>query len=87
LIDLHLDPRPYGADAPRPSLTAPLCPISIHFAELPDGPQISTLNVLWVQKEGAQTRMSLCSQSFTFTHNMGWGLILCSTPPTQWTVW
>ena len=31
--------------------------------------------------------MSEWSQSFTLTKNVGWGFILCSTPPTQWTVW
>jgi hypothetical protein len=54
-----------------------------YFAEVPDGLQTSTLNVLWIQKEEAQIRRSKWSQSFTFTKNVGRGFILCSTPPTQ----
>jgi len=48
-------------------------------------PQNDALNVLWLQ-EGAQIHMSEWSQSFTQTQNVGWGFILCCTPPTQWTV-
>jgi len=29
-----------------------------YFANVPDGPQIYTLNVLWIQEEGAQINMS-----------------------------
>jgi hypothetical protein len=31
--------------------------------------------------------MSDWSQSFTFTKNVAWDSILCSSTPTQWTVW
>ena len=31
--------------------------------------------------------MSEWSHSFTLTKNVGGGFIICSTPPTQWTVW
>jgi len=56
-----------------------------YFAEVPDGPQTYTLDVLWLQ-EGAQIHMSVCSQSFTFTNNVGRDFFLFSTPPEQWTV-
>ena len=36
---------------------------------------------------GSKICMSEWSQSFTLTKNVGRGFILCSTPPTQWTVW
>jgi len=29
-----------------------------YFAKVPDGPQTYTLNVLWLQEEGAQIHMS-----------------------------
>jgi len=71
-----------GPFVPHIDLWEPCC-----FTEVPDGPQTYTLNVLWIQKEGAQIRMSEWSQSFTLTKNVGRVFILCSTPPTQWTVW
>jgi hypothetical protein len=49
------------------------------------GPQTYTLNVLWPQ-EVSQIHMSDWSQSITFTNNVGWGFILCSTLPTLRTV-
>jgi len=49
--------------------------------KVPDGPQTYTLEVLWIQDEGAQIHVSLWSQSFTFTKNVGRSFILCSTPP------
>jgi len=64
-----------------------LCAPYRFMGATPDGPQTYTLNVLWLQEEGAQIRMSQWSQSFTLTKNVGRGFILCSTPPTQWTVW
>ena len=59
------------------------------FAKVPDGPQYytRTLDVLWLQEEGAHTHMSEWSQRFTFTKNVGRGFFLWSTTPTQWTVW
>jgi len=30
LIDWHLGSGPHGTDVPRPYLTGPLCPISVH---------------------------------------------------------
>ena len=57
-----------------------------YFAKIPVGPQTYTLDVLWLQEEGAQIHMSEWSQSFTLTKNVGRGFILCSTPPTQCTV-
>jgi len=88
-IDLRLGLRPYspmhlvdGPFVPRINFWEPCC-----FAKVPDGPQTYTLDVLWLQEEGAQIHMSEWSQSFTFTKNVGWGFILCSTPTTQWTVW
>jgi len=59
---------------------------SCYFAQVPDDPQTYTLNVLWLQEEGAQIHVSIWSQSFTFTKNVGQGFFLCFTP-TQWTVW
>ena len=53
--------------------------------KVPDVPQTYTLNVLWFQEEGAQ----ICCVSevkASLTENVGRGFILCSTPPTQWTV-
>jgi len=39
-----------------------LCLINLwepcYFAKVPDGPHTYTLNVLWLQEEGAQIRMS-----------------------------
>ena len=32
--------------------------VPCYFAEVPDGPQTYTLNVLWLQEKGAQIRMS-----------------------------
>jgi len=67
---------------PHITLWEPCC-----FTKVPDGPQTYALKVLWLQEEGAQIRMSEWSQSFTLAKNVGRGFILCSTPPTQWTVW
>jgi hypothetical protein len=53
-----------------------------YFAKVPNGSQTYTLNVLWIQEEGAQIYMSEWSQGFTFTKNMGRGFNVCSTPPT-----
>jgi hypothetical protein len=57
------------------------------LTKFPDGSQNYTFNVLWIQEEGTQIRMSEWSKSFTLTQNVGRGFILCSTPPKQWTVW
>jgi len=57
------------------------------FAKVPGGLQIFTLNILWLQRKKGQIRMSVWSWSFTLTENVGWGIVLCCTPPTQWTVW
>jgi len=43
------------------------------FTKVPDGPQTYTLNILWLQEEGAQMCMSEWSQSFTLTENVGRG--------------
>jgi hypothetical protein len=63
MIDLHLGLRPYGPDAPRPQLMGPLCPVSIQgspvtLLKFQMAPQTYTLDVLWVQNEGAQICMS-----------------------------
>jgi hypothetical protein len=83
---------PWGPDAPRP-LSGPLCPLPTSkswqpcpFKKVPYRPQTLTSNVFRVQKEGSQINMSECRPGFTFTQNMGWGLLLCSTFPTQGTV-
>ena len=57
-----------------------------YFAKVPDGPQTYTVDVLWLQEEGAQINMSDLKQSFTITENVARDFSLCSTPPTQWTV-
>jgi hypothetical protein len=67
--------------------TGPLCPNRLswepgHLTKAPDGPQVLTLNVLWLQK-GAQMRLPNRGQSFTPTENVGRGLILRSTLPAQ----
>jgi hypothetical protein len=54
--------------------------------KVPDGPQTYPLNVIRLQKEGTQIRVSEWGQSFTLTKNVGQGFFLCSTLPTQWTV-
>ena len=68
LIALRLSSSSYGADAPRPLLTDSLCPISIYGSPVLllrfQMAATLTLNVLWVQEEGAQIRMSEWSQGF-----------------------
>jgi hypothetical protein len=54
------------------------------FAKVPNGQQTYILNILWLQKEGAQIRIPKQSQGLTPTKNMGQGFILCSTLPAQW---
>jgi hypothetical protein len=78
LIDwLRLASIPHGPDAPRPYLSdEPFVPHinswePCYFARVPDGPQTYTLDVLWLQEEGAQIHMSEWSQIFTFTKNVG----------------
>jgi hypothetical protein len=56
-----------------------------YFAKVPDGPQTYSLDVLWLQKGEALIHMSVWSQIFTFTKNVGRCFFLWSTPPTQWT--
>ena len=46
---------------------------SSYFAKVPDGPQTYTLDVLWLQEEGAQIHMSVWSRRFTLTKNEGRG--------------
>jgi hypothetical protein len=62
------------AFVPHINLWEPCC-----FTKVPDGPQTYTVNVLCLQEEGVQIRMSEWSQSFTLTKNVGRGFILCST--------
>jgi len=50
------------------------------FTKVPDGPQTYTLNVLWLQEQGAQICMYEWGQSFTLPLNVGRDFILCSTP-------
>jgi len=50
------------------------------FTKVPGGPQTYTINVFWLQEEGAQIHMSEWSQNLTITKNVGRGFILCSTP-------
>ena len=59
---------------PHIDLREPSC-----FTEVPVAPQTYTLNVLCLQEEGAQIRMSEWSLSFTLTKNVARGFILCST--------
>jgi hypothetical protein len=56
------------------------------FAEAPDGPQVSALNILWLQGKGAQMHVSEWGQGLTFTENVGRGFLFHSTLPTQRTV-
>jgi hypothetical protein len=56
------------------------------FAEAPDGPQVYTLDVLWLQEKGAQVRVSERGQGLTITKNVGRGFFLHSTLPAQRTV-
>ena len=71
-----------GSFVPYINLWEPCC-----FTKVPDGPQTYTVNVLWLQEKGARMGMSEWSQSFKLTENEGRGFFLCSTSPTQWTVW
>jgi hypothetical protein len=48
-----------------------------------DGPQVLALNVFWLQERVAQVRMPSWGQGFTPTENVGRGLLLQSTLPTQ----
>ena len=73
-VPMHLGLN-YGPFVPHINSWEPCC-----FAKLPDGPQTYTLDVLWVQEEGAQIHMSKWRQSFIFTVNVGRGFFLCSTP-------
>jgi len=71
---------------------APLCLISINgsphtLLKFQIAPRLYTLDVLWLQEEGAQIHMSQWSQSFTLTESVDRGFNLCTTPPTQWIVW
>jgi hypothetical protein len=71
--------------------TGPLCPSRLscepgRLAKAPDGPQVLTVNILWLQKEGAKIRMPDRGQGLTPTENMGRGLILRSALPVQWAV-
>jgi hypothetical protein len=56
------------------------------FVKAPDGPQGLTLNILRLQKEGAQMRLPDRGQGLTPTENVGRGLILRTAPPAQWAV-
>jgi len=71
MTELQLRLNPYGPDGPmlvdRPSVLHINSKEPWNFAEVPGGPQTYTLNILWIQKEGAQIGMSEWSQSFTFT--------------------
>ena len=72
-------------------LIDPLCPKSISreprgLVKVPDGPQTYILNILLLQKKGAQIQVSERDQSLTITKDVGRGLLLHSTLPTQWTI-
>ena len=43
------------------------------LAAVPDGPQVEVLNISWLQKEGAQVRMSAWGQILAFTQNVSRG--------------
>jgi hypothetical protein len=54
--------RPHGPDAPRSLIDRPFVPHinlweSWYFAKVPDDPQTYTLDVLWLQEEGAQVHI------------------------------
>jgi hypothetical protein len=71
--------------------TGPLCPNHLSWepgrlAKAPDGPQGLTLNILWLQKEGAQIRLPDRGQGLTLTENVGRGLLLRTALPAQWAV-
>jgi len=50
---------------------------------VPDGPQVKILNIPWLQKEGAQVRMSAWGQSLAFTQDVTRGFLSGLTPPAQ----
>ena len=59
-------------------MIGPLCPKSISrephgLTKVPNGPQMYTVNILLLQKEGAQIHVSERGQSLTFTKDMGQG--------------
>ena len=91
LIDwLHSGTEPHRPDASRPYKRALCAPCQIReprfFAKVPDGPQAYTLNILRLQKKGAQMPMSEWGQGLTITKNVSRGFLFYSTPPTQCTV-
>jgi hypothetical protein len=68
-----------------------LCPNRLswepsRFTKAPDGPQGLTLNILRLQNEGAQMRLSDGGKGLTPTENVGRGLILRTSLPAQWAV-
>jgi hypothetical protein len=52
-LSLHAEGLINGPFMPHIDLCEPCC-----FTEVPDGPQTFTVNVLWLQEEGAQIPMS-----------------------------
>jgi hypothetical protein len=71
--------------------TAPSCPNRpswepSRLTKAPDGPQGLTLNVLWLQKEGAWIRLPDRGQGLTPTENVDRGLTLRTALPAQWAV-
>jgi hypothetical protein len=80
-----LNNRPF---VPHINLWEPCC-----FTKVPDSPQTYALNVLWLQEEGAQIRMSECEVKASHSQRM-WAEVLSSAPyllhsglsdsPTRW---
>jgi len=67
------------------SIDGPFVPHIILWEPCSYGLQTYTRDVPWLCG-GGQMHMSEGSQSFTLTKNVGWGFILCSSPPTLRTV-
>jgi hypothetical protein len=78
---------PVSPDAPRLFKTGPLCPKHskepCRLAKAPDGPQVLILDILWLQKQGAQISMPDRGQGLTPTENVARGFIPRSTLPAQ----
>jgi len=69
-----------GPLVPHINLSEPCC-----FTKVPDDPQIYTLNVLWLQEK--EPRYAHLSEAKVSHSQRMWAdIILCSTPPIQWTV-
>jgi hypothetical protein len=86
-LDLDLGPGPNREAPMHLGLTdGPFVPLIKSWepccsAKAPDGPQVYTLDILWLQEKGAQVCVSEWGQGFTFTKNVGRGFLFHSTLP------